>query len=50
MSVPKLPIFITLPFIGNFSYHSKKQLHNIVKKYFPPSELIYAVFLLMETL
>ena len=34
MSVPKLPIFITLPYIGNSSHHCKKQLRNIVNKYF----------------
>ena len=34
MSVPKLPIFITLPYIGNSSHHCKKQLLNIVNKYF----------------
>ena len=39
MSVPKLPIFITLPYIGNSSHHCKKQLLNIVNKYFPQVNL-----------
>ena len=39
MSVPKLPIFITLPYIGNSSNHCKKQLLNIVNKYFPQVNL-----------
>ena len=39
MSVSKLPIFITLPYIGNSSHHCKKQLLNIVNKYFPQVNL-----------
>ena len=39
MSVPKLPIFITLPYIGNSSHHCKKQLLKIVNKYFPQVNL-----------
>ena len=46
MSVPKLLIFITIPYIENSSYHCKKQLLNIINKYFPP---IY-VFLLIDKL
>ena len=39
ISVPKFPIFIALPYIGNASHHCKKQLLNIVNRYFPQVNL-----------
>ena len=39
MTVSKLPIYITLPYLGNLSYHCKKQLVDIVNRYFPQVDL-----------
>ena len=35
LSVPKLPIYIVLPYLDNPSYHCKKKLTSIINKYFP---------------
>ena len=35
LSVPKLPIYIVLPYLGNPSYHCKKKLTSIINRYFP---------------
>ena len=35
LSVPKLPVYMSLPFMGDHSYHCKKQLSLLINKYFP---------------
>ena len=35
LSVPKLPVYMSLPFMGDHSYHCKKQLSFLINKYFP---------------
>ena len=35
LSVPKLPVYMSLPFKGDHSYHCKKQLSLLINKYFP---------------
>ena len=35
LSVPKLPIYIVLPYLGNPSHHCKKKLTSIIDRYFP---------------
>ena len=34
-SVPKLPIYIVLPYLGNPSHHCKKKLTSIINRFFP---------------
>ena len=34
LPVPKLPIYIVLPYLGNSSYHCKKKLTSIINRYF----------------
>ena len=45
----KLPIFITLPYIGNSSHHCKNQLLNIVNKYFPKKVNLRCIFVNRNT-
>ena len=35
LSVPKLPIYIVLPYLGNPGYHCKEKLTSIINRYFP---------------
>ena len=35
LSVPKLPIYIFLPYLGNHSHHCKKKLTSIINRFFP---------------
>ena len=35
LSVPKLPIYIVLPYLGNPSHHCKKKLTSIIIRFFP---------------
>ena len=35
LSVPKLPIYIVLPYLGNPNRHCKKKLTSIINRFFP---------------